>query len=155
MLRMQVSAADYSYLENPSVPPMPEGEVFTVMDASCSLCAKGATWIAKYDTAEEFRIIPLQSELGQGLMVHYGLDPDDPVSWLFIEKGRAYSSLDAFIRAGRRLGGIWRVFGVLKVLPRGLQDRLYGVVARNRYRIFGKTDLCTLPNEEVQRRLVL
>ncbi len=144
----------YSYRTDQSVPNFAETEVFTVMDAQCSLCARGAAWIARHDKAEEFTIIPMQSELGSALLRHYGMDPSDPTSWLYLEEGRAYSSLDAFIRTGARLGGIWKGLGVLRVLPTPVQDYLYRAVARNRYRVFGKADLCSLPNPDVQKRLL-
>lgn len=144
----------YSYFQNTTVPEFSAGDIFTIMDARCALCARGATWIARHDTANEFRIIPLQSEVGQALMLHYGLDPDDPTSWLFLENGRAFSSLDAFIRVGVRLGGVWKGLRVLRVLPRPIQDVLYRFVARNRYRYFGSADLCTLPDPDVQQRLL-
>lgn len=99
--------------------------------------------------------MPLQSDIGNALMRHYGLDPADPTSWLFIEDGRAYSSLDAYIRVGQRLGGIWRGLGLLRILPTAVQDVMYRAVARNRYRLFGTTDMCNLPDAEVQKRLVL
>lgn len=145
----------FSYLHDPSVPPFSAGEVFTVMDARCSLCAKGASWIARNDKKQDFRIVPLQSDIGNALMRHYGLDPADPTSWLYIEDGRAYSSLDAYIRVGQRLGGIWRGLGLFRILPIALQDVMYRAVARNRYRLFGTTDMCSLPDAEVQKRLVL
>lgn len=144
----------YCYLKDDTVPEFLAGDVFTVMDAHCSLCARGAAWIARNDKAEEFRIVPLQSDLGRALMRHYGLDPEDPTSWLYLENGRAYSSLDAFIRVGRRLGGLWSGLTFLRILPKILQDILYRAVARNRYRLFGSTDLCTLPDPEVQKRLI-
>jgi predicted DCC family thiol-disulfide oxidoreductase YuxK len=144
----------FSYLQDKSVPGFAAGGVFTVMDARCSLCARGAAWIARHDKAQEFTLIPIQSEVGRALMVHYGLDPADPSSWLYVEVGRAHTSLDALIRVGRRLGGVWKGLGVLGVLPAALQDALYGWVARNRYRIFGTTDLCSLPDPEVQKRLL-
>jgi predicted DCC family thiol-disulfide oxidoreductase YuxK len=144
----------FSYLQDTSVPGFAAGSVFTVMDARCSLCARGAAWIARHDKAGAFTIIPMQSKVGHALMVHYGLDPADPASWLYVEDGRAYTSLDAFIRVGRRLGGVWKGLGILGVLPMRVQDALYGLVARNRYRLFGTTDLCTLPDPEVQKRLL-
>ena len=113
------------------MPDFSAGNVITVMDAGCSLCARGA------------------------LMKHYGLDPADPTSWLYLEEGRAYSSLDALIRVGRRLGGVWKGLCVLRILPTSLQNTIYCAVARNRYRIFGTTDLCMLPNAEVQKRLLV
>jgi predicted DCC family thiol-disulfide oxidoreductase YuxK len=144
----------FSYLRDNSVPDFAAGNVFTVMDARCSLCARGAAWIAQNDTAQEFTIIPLQSEVGGALMAHYGLDPADPASWLYLEDGLAYSSLDAFIRVSRRLGGVWKALYILRILPAPIQDVLYRAVARNRYRLFGTTDLCTLPNADVQKRLL-
>jgi predicted DCC family thiol-disulfide oxidoreductase YuxK len=145
----------FSYLHDSALPAFRVRGVFTVMDAHCSLCARGATWIARNDSAEEFTIIPLQSPVGSALMRHYGLDPADPLSWLYLEDGRAYSSLDALVRVGWRLGGIWKGLVILQVLPRWLQDALYRVVARNRYRLFGTAELCSLPDPEVQKRLML
>lgn len=144
----------FSYRGDAAIPAFDAGPVFTVMDAHCALCARGAAWIARNDRAAAFRIIPLQSDLGEALMRHYGLDPADPTSWLFVQDGLAYSSLDAFIRVGWRLGGVWRGLSLLRVLPRMVQDALYRAVARNRYRLFGRTDLCALPDPEVQKRLV-
>lgn len=144
----------FSYLQDRSVPPFSAGQVFTVMDARCALCARGARWIARNDSKQQFTIVPLQSDVGNALMRHYGLDPADPTSWLYVEEGRAYTSLDAFMRVGRRLGGVWAGLGILRILPRTVQDILYRAVARNRYRLFGTADLCTLPDAEVQKRLL-
>lgn len=144
----------YSYRDDPRVPVFAAGELFAVMDARCALCARGAAWIARNDHAEQFRIVPLQSDLGRALMIHYDLDPDDPTSWLYLDHGRAHASLDAVIRVGRRLGGVWRGLGILRLLPRGVRDVLYRAVARNRYRLFGTADLCSLPDRAVQKRLL-
>ncbi|MEM7469973.1 MAG: DCC1-like thiol-disulfide oxidoreductase family protein [Pseudomonadota bacterium] len=151
---MITQRAAYSYQDDPSVAAFDDGGCVAVMDAQCGLCAKGARWIDRYDKREEFRIIPVQSDLGSALLLHFGLDPDDPTSWLLIVDGQASSSLEAFMRAGRRLGGVWRALRVFSILPRRLQDPLYRFVARNRYKFFGRTDLCALPDPEVQKRLL-
>ena len=96
----------------------------------------------------------MQSDVGRALLKHYGLNPADPVSWLYVEHGNAYTSLDAFIRVGVRLGGIWKGLYLLRILPVSLQDILYRLVARNRYNFFGTRDLCALPDPEVQKRLL-
>ena len=148
------SREPFSYKEDKSVPTFPDTAVFTVMDAQCGLCAKGATWIAQNDLKQEFTIIPLQSALGNALIAHYGMNPDDPASWLYVEDGRAFCSLNAFIRAGHRLGGKWKLLSLLDILPTSLQDRLYRFFAVNRLRFFGSADLCELPHSEVQKRLL-
>ena len=142
----------YSYRDDPRVPDFDDGGPRTVMDASCGLCARGARWIATHDRHARFRIIPMQSELGRALFCHYGLDPEDPVSWLLIEDGQAYEATEAIIRTGRRLGGVWTGLALLRALP--FRDRAYHAVARHRYRLMGRTDLCAMPDPEIQRRLL-
>ncbi|WP_205520588.1 thiol-disulfide oxidoreductase DCC family protein [Tropicibacter sp. Alg240-R139] len=125
----------------------------TVMDAHCALCARGAAWIAHNDQDQEFLIVPMQSELGQVLLEQNGLDPNDPTSWLLLERGQGRTSTDAIIRSGQKLGRKWRLLTVLRIIPRPVRDACYRVVARNRYRWFGQGDMCNMPDPEVQRRL--
>ncbi len=130
------------------------GPIFTVMDTHCALCAKGATWIARNDRADQFRIVPIQSLRGRALLIENGLDPDDPASWLYSENGVTHSALDALIAVGQRLGGIWKALIILRALPKPVRERLYHLVARWRYAWFGYADLCALPDPDVQKRLV-
>jgi predicted DCC family thiol-disulfide oxidoreductase YuxK len=83
-----------------------------------------------------------------------GLDPSDPDSWLYLHEGRAETSLDAIMEVGRRLGGIGHVMSPFCVLPRPARDWLYRRLARNRYRLFGRADMCALPDPEVRSRLM-
>ena len=96
----------------------------------------------------------MQSELGASLLRHYGMDPEDPLSWLYLRDGVPFSSLDAVIHVGADLGGVWRLLKMLKILPRVVRDWLYGIVARHRYRIMGRADLCATANPEIQSRLL-
>lgn len=85
---------------------------------------------------------------------HYGLQPADPESWIYLVDGNAYPSLDAMIRAGRRVGN-WACWGaVLGILPRPVQDWLYRRLARNRYRLFGRTDMCAVSDAGLKQRLL-
>ena len=151
---MNFDKKPYSYRHDDDVPDFADSGPVCVMDARCALCARGARWISRNDRHAEFRIVPLQSELGKSLLNHFGLDPEDPTSWLYLEDGHAYASLDALMRVGSRLGRGWKALSILRVLPAGLRDRLYSTVARNRYQWFGSIDLCTLPDAEVQKRLL-
>ena len=125
-----------------------------MVDATCGLCARGARWIARADTQGVFRIVPVQSDLGAAMLRHAGLDPTDPASWLFLDGGRVFTSLQAVVRVGQRLGGVSRCLSILGLLPNGVGNRLYAFVARNRYRIMGRADLCSLPDPDVQKRIL-
>lgn len=125
-----------------------------VMDARCALCARGARWIARNDKDHAFRIVPLQSDLGRALLTHYGIDADDPASWLLLEHGLPHVACDAVIRTGGLLGGVWRGLAVLRILPRPILDWLYHLIARNRIAWFGRADMCAMPDKDVQERLL-
>lgn len=144
----------YSYKADPNVPPFDDSHPMTVMDGECVLCTFGARMIGRFDKAEEFRICRSQTPLGQSLLRHYGLSPDDPESWLYIEDGHVFTSLDAMIRAGRRVGGPGWLLQILRLMPRVMQDYLYRKLARNRYRLFGRTDMCSVADPALRRRLI-
>lgn len=147
-------ATPYSYRSDDRVPSFPDDGPCVVMDGECALCSRGAQWIANNDSDGVFRIATMQSPLGSALLTHYGMDPRDPTSWLYLDNGEAFTSMDAIIRVGRRLGGLWKGLVLLRVLPTTLQHWLYRLVATNRYRIWGKGDLCTLPSQEIRKRLI-
>lgn len=144
----------YSYRDDPAIPAFDDSGPVTVMDGECALCTAGARLIARFDRRQEFRICRSQSPLGAALMWHYGLDPTDPESWLYLVDGEARTSLDAMIRAGARVGGIGWLLQPLRVLPRVVQDWLYRRIARNRYRLFGRTDMCAMPDPALRARLM-
>lgn len=144
----------YSHRSDPDVPPFDDGGPIAFMDGDCALCCAGARLIARFDRRGEFRICPARSRTGRAVLAHHGLDPDDPESWLLLVDGRAFGSLDAVIRVGARVGGLGRLLAVLRLLPRGAQDRLYRCVARNRLRLFGRADICALPDPALRRRLM-
>lgn len=145
----------FSYRTDPAVPDFDDTGPVVFVDGTCAFCSRGARTIARLDTAEEFRICAVQSPLGRAVLTHYGLDPDDPDSWLYLVDGRARTSLDALVAVARRLGG-WTglMLTPLGWLPRRLQDWLYRRVARNRYRLMGRTDMCAMPDPAFRARLI-
>jgi predicted DCC family thiol-disulfide oxidoreductase YuxK len=145
----------YSFRADPAIPRFDDARPLALVDGECALCSRSARLICRLDRRAEFRIAAVQSPLGRALCTHYGLDADDPTSWLYIENGRAYGALDAVVRAGRRLGGLGLLAAPLGWLPRGMRDALYRFVATRRIAWFGRADLCALPDPELRRRLLL
>lgn len=94
----------------------------------------------------------MQSELGAALFRHYGLDPEDPTSWLLLHEGQAYQATEAIIRTGMLLGGRWRLLRSLKAVPG--RDWAYHLVARYRRRITRPVNFCELPDAHIQKRLL-
>ncbi|HXT09629.1 MAG TPA: DUF393 domain-containing protein [Roseiarcus sp.] len=144
----------YSYRADPAVPAFDDARPLALVDGECALCSRMARLVCRLDRKQEFRIAPVQSPLGRALLAHYGLDADDPVSWLYLIDGRAYGELDAVARAGRRLGGLGLIAAPLGWAPRAIRAPLYDYVARRRIRWFGRADLCALPDAALRRRLL-
>lgn len=143
----------FSYRDDPDVPPVPDRPV-AVMDGDCALCTAGARWIARLDRSGEIAIAPASGRVGSALLRHYGLDPEDPDSWLFLDDGRALAGLEAVAALGRRVGGAGRLFAPLAWPPETLRDPLYRLVARNRIRLFGRADMCAVPDPDLRARLL-
>lgn len=143
----------YSYRADASVPEFDDHGIVLVMDGDCALCSGAARRIARWDRRGEVRIATALSPLGRGLLEHYALSPDDPTSWLLLENGAARGSLDAMIHLFPRLRRGFAPMKLLRILPPRLQDAIYGVIARNRYRA-GRADLCALPDAALQERLI-
>jgi predicted DCC family thiol-disulfide oxidoreductase YuxK len=144
----------YSYRDDPAVPEFDDRQPIALMDGSCALCCLGARIIDRVDHSGEVRICPLQTPLGSALMRHYGLRVEDPDSWLLLENGIVLGELDAVMRLGRRSGGWGHLLRLPGVLPSRFRDALYRWVARNRYRWFGRADLCALPGARLRARLI-
>ena len=131
----------------------PSSQTLVLYDGVCGLCNRLVSFLLRHDGRDQFRFAPLQSELAQMLLRRYGLDPNDfdtvVVLADFGQPGeRALTRSQAALWTIGRLGGIWRMFVVAKVIPPSLREGLYRFIARRRYRIFGKYEQCPLPRPE-------
>ena len=126
-----------------------------VMDGTCALCAFGARMVNRLDKSGTIRIAPIQGQVGSQLMVDHGLDPLNPDSWLLIEaRGAVHRDLEALIRLGQMTGGMGRLFILLRLFPKPVRNCMYAHVAQNRYTLFGRADMCSIPNEKLRARLL-
>ena len=138
--------APFSYRADPAVPPFPDDRPIVVFDGNCVLCSAFARFILRHDRRRLFRLTVAQSPLGAALYRHYGLDTVDYETNLLIDEGRLWQKSESSIRIFERLGLPWSLAGLIRVLPLGLRDRLYEIVARNRLRWFGVRTSCHLPD---------
>jgi predicted DCC family thiol-disulfide oxidoreductase YuxK len=119
-------------------------------DGVCGLCDRLVQFILKRDKRDYFRFASLQSDWASTLLQRHNLDPHDlDTVYAVIDHGQVTERLlarsDAILFLLGKLGGIWKLAALGKVLPRTIRDGIYGLVARNRYRVFGKYESCMLP----------
>lgn len=124
------------------------------MDGECTLCSFGARMVHFLDKSGDIRICQIQTEMGQDLLRRNGLSALDPESWLFIEGDRVFRDFDALIRVGERSGGLGWLLSVLRIIPSRPRNRVYLWIARNRYRWFGRKQMCDIPDPRLQRRMI-
>ena len=143
--------APYSYREDPDVPAFPDDKPLFVFDGYCVLCSTGVRWLMKYG-GDRVRYASAQSTLGAALFRHYRLDPDK--TYLLVAEGTAAGESTGYLRLCRLLGGRWRRFLLFGLIPRPVRDWAYRIVARHRYRWFGKVEQCALLSEEQKARML-
>ncbi|WP_168453918.1 thiol-disulfide oxidoreductase DCC family protein [Sphingopyxis microcysteis] len=147
-----VSKQPFSYRHDPAVPDFDDRKALFVFDGICVLCSGGASWIMRNDGRGLVNFTPAQEALGQALYAHYGIDMDE--SYLLIADGSAYTASRGYLELCRILGRWWHALRMSAVIPEPLRDWLYALVARNRYRWFGKADYCALLTKEQRERLL-
>lgn len=129
-------------------------DFLVLFDGICNLCNGAVLFIIKRDKAGKIRFASLQSELGRDQLVRNGLDPDALHSIIVIENEKLFQKSDAVLRIVARMDGAWSWLRIFGILPRFLRDPLYDLVARFRYKVFGKKDACMVPTPELKKRFV-
>ena len=126
-----------------------------VFDGVCNLCSGSVAMAIRLDRKQVLKFTPLQSPFGNVLAAQHGLDLDNPDSFIFFEGGRALQGSDALIALVHRLGPPWSLLATVRVLPRKWRDAAYHLLARNRYRLMGKREICMVPTPDQRARFVL
>ena len=133
---------------------MPGEPPIILFDGVCNLCASSVRFIITRDPHGIFRFASLQSEAGRAIMRQHGLDENALDSFVLVENGHAWRASDAALRVCKHLPWPWRWLPLFLWVPRLLRDPVYGFIARNRYRWFGKSDTCMMPSPEMRTRFL-
>jgi len=121
------------------------GARIIVFDGICHVCSGWIGFLDRHRIDPPFRLLPMQSAAGKALLVQYEIDPEDPATFLVLDQGRRLTESDASIHMITALGGFWRIAGLARVVPRRWRDAAYRLLARNRYRWFGRRATCDVP----------
>ncbi len=130
-----------------------------VFDGVCGLCHRAVQFVLRHDRERRFRFAPLQSEFAAELLRRHGRDARDlDTMYLVVEPGtpreQLFSKSDGVLGTLKVLGRDRFLAGLASRLPRRWRDRAYDVVARHRYRWFGRYDQCTIPGPELDGRFI-
>jgi predicted DCC family thiol-disulfide oxidoreductase YuxK len=124
-----------------------------LFDGHCNLCSGWVRFVLAREGRTRFRFASLQSAAGQQLLAAHGVPPDLQTVVL-IDEGRAFVRSAAALRTFGQLRAPWPLLSALRVCPAPLRDWIYRIVARHRYRWFGRQEVCFLPSPELKDRFL-
>lgn len=123
-----------------------------LFDGVCNLCDFSVQFVIKHDKNAYFHFAAQQSEVGQDLVKKYQLQTLDSIILIKDESIYTYSS--AAIEIAKHLDGGWKYLAIFRFLPTVIRDFIYKLVAKYRYSIFGKKDVCMIPTLENEERFL-
>lgn len=132
-----------------------ESRAVILFDGVCNLCNASVQLVIRHDPDAYFSFAAIQSEAGRSLMHRYQIAaPATPESLVLIENGKAFQYSTAALRIARKLKSWHKVLAVFLVVPVFIRNAVYKLIARNRYRWWGKQDSCWLPTPELKKRFL-
>lgn len=119
--------------------------MIVVFDAKCLLCSGWVRFLLKRRGGKDIQFASMQGATGRRLLLAAGLQPDDLQTLLVVQHGHAWQNTAAMLRVLNALGWPWKLAWAGWIVPAPIRDAAYRWVARRRYRIFGRSELCMLP----------
>jgi predicted DCC family thiol-disulfide oxidoreductase YuxK len=106
------------------------------------------------DKKDRFRFASLQSDYGQNLLREHNLPTESFNSLVLVENGKIYQKSTAALRIARKLKGLWPLLFAFIIIPPFIRNFVYDIIAKNRYRWFGKKEECMLPRPEWKQKFL-
>lgn len=125
-----------------------------LFDGVCNLCSGAVQFILKHERDDSLRFASLQSAVGQDVLQRFSIDPNHTDSIVFVERNTAYVKSRAVLKIARYLKYPYRLFSFFGFIPTFIANWKYDIVAKYRYRLFGKKDECWLPHPGWKERFL-
>ena len=125
-----------------------------LFDGVCNFCNRTVRVIIKHDKTDKFKFAQLQSAIAKESLLKQGLDQNELSSVILIEGDRVYTKSDAVIRIALQLSGWPTIVSYSKWVPKAIRNFFYDLIAKYRYRLFGKQDNCIIPDKKVQDKFL-
>lgn len=128
--------------------------MIVVFDAHCMLFSGSVQFLLHHDRQRHLRFATVQSDAGRQLLTQAGIDAVDPESFVLVDGAQTWTETAAVLRVAGALGWPWRLAWIAWLVPYPLRDAIYRWIARNRYRWFGRREICFLPDPADAERFI-
>jgi len=134
---------------------LPKNKKIILFDGVCNFCDSAVNYVIQHDKKDVFRFVALQSELGEKIASHIGVDTTKMNTFLLYEPGIAYyTKAQAAFKVAKELGGVVSLLNFFSLLPKSISNFGYDIVAKNRYSWFGKKESCMIPTDEIKGKFL-
>jgi predicted DCC family thiol-disulfide oxidoreductase YuxK len=124
-----------------------------LFDGECHFCDQSVQFIIKRDPNANFKFASLQSDIGRQIIRDYSI-PLHIDSLVLIEDKQFYIKSTAALRICKKLKGVWKIGVFFLLIPTPIRDLVYDLIAKNRYKWFGKKEVCEIPSPEIKKRFL-
>ena len=128
--------------------------MIVVFDAHCLLCSGSVQFLLRHDKHRRLSFATIQSDAGRVMLERAGIDAVNPDSFVLVDGDRTWTETAAVLRVANALGWPWRLTWITWLIPYPLRDAIYRWIARNRYRWFGRREVCFLPDADDADRFI-
>lgn len=132
----------------------PQHKKIILFDGVCNLCNAAVDFIIRRDKEGEFMFASLQGEKGKEILRSFHLQEDYLDNFILYQNGKLYHRSTAFLKVMTGLGGLWKLLSIFFLIPRFIRDWVYDLVARNRYRWFGRRETCRVASAAERERFL-
>ncbi|HTE12522.1 MAG TPA: thiol-disulfide oxidoreductase DCC family protein [Chitinophagaceae bacterium] len=131
-----------------------ENKKIVLFDGVCNLCSNSVQFILKRDKKNQFLFGSLQGKTGQDYLKKFNLPANTFNSFMLVEDDTLYARSAAALRMLKHLGGGWSLLYAFIIVPQFIRDAIYNLVAKNRYKWFGKKDACWIPTPALKAKFL-
>ena len=134
---------------------LPENKKIILFDGVCNLCNGAVLKTIKYDKKSQFVFTALDSDTGKKILNHLKIDTAKVDSIILYEPNLAYYiKSSAALKVMNDFGGFWKLNNIFWIVPKPVRDMVYGFIAKNRYKWFGKKESCMIPTPELKAKFL-
>ena len=129
-------------------------QAIILFDGVCNYCNSWVNFCIRHDKKNYFRYAPLQSEIGKAILKKFNVPDVSTDTFVLIENSKYYLRSTAGLRLCKHFNGLYPLLYGFIIVPPFIRDGIYGIIARNRYKWYGKRESCMVPSPDVKEKFL-
>ena len=121
-------------------------------DGVCNLCSASVQFAIEHDKKDIFKFTALQGNYAKTILPKYNVDLNKIDSIIFVENDNLYTKSTAALKIARKMSGLWPMLYIFIVIPKSIRDWFYDIIAKNRYKWWGRQESCWVPTAELKQK---